>query len=269
MLTRQRLAFAIVVAFVPVLWLATMATGGPPTSTGPGLYPDLQTAAPHHFGVQNTQQREYLRFSNLIANTGAGDLRLRPEHDLATNLTTGYQEIFDSEGNMVVNTPVSEFVFHPQHNHWHLDQVALFEIRVANDDGRGGNIGPVFSGESQKTTFCLIDVIQLDTNSPTTDRTYWDCFPDAHQGISAGWGDQYHHTTPGQELEITDARHNGIYYLVSTANEEGAFLESDSTNNTAWTSFKVTRDSKGNAKVGEIAKSPCTGDLCGVQIPNR
>jgi hypothetical protein len=46
-----------------------------------GLYPDLQTAAPHHFTVQNTQQREYLRFSNLIANTGAGDLRLRPEHD--------------------------------------------------------------------------------------------------------------------------------------------------------------------------------------------
>jgi hypothetical protein len=268
MLTRRRLALAIAAVSVPVLLLATMASGGPRTGGGAGLYPDLQTAAPHHFTVQNTQQREYLRFSNLIANTGAGDLRLRPEHNLATNITTGYQEIFDSSGNMVVNQPVSEFVFHPAHNHWHLDQVALFEIRVPNDDGRGGNYGAVFSGESQKTTFCLIDVIQLDQNSPTGDRTYWDCFPDAHQGISNGWGDQYHHATPGQELEITDAK-PGVYYLVSTANEEQAFLESDYTNNTAWTSFRVTRDSKGNAKVAEIAKSPCAGDMCGVQLPNR
>jgi hypothetical protein len=267
MLTRGRLALAIAAVSVPVLLLATGASGGK-TSGGPGLYPDLQTAAPHHFTVQNTQQREYLRFANLIANTGEGDLRLRPEHNISTNITTGYQEIFDADGNMVVNTPVSEFVFHPAHNHWHLDQVALFEVRLANDTGRGGDIGPVFSGESQKTTFCLIDVIQLDTNSPTTDRTYWDCFPDAHQGISSGWGDQYHHATPGQELEITDAA-PGVYYLVSTANEEGAFLESDPTNNTAWTSFKVTRDSKGNAKVAEIASSPCSGDLCGVQLPNR
>jgi hypothetical protein len=266
-LTRRRLALAVAAVFVPVLLIAASATGGKSVG-GAGLYPDLETAAPHHFAVQNTQQGSYLRFSNLIANTGAGDLRLRPEHDLTTNITTGFQEIFDANGNMVVNTPVSEFVFHPQHNHWHLDQVALFEIHLANDDGRGGDIGPVFSGESQKTTFCLIDVIQLDTNSPTTDRTYWDCFPDAHQGISSGWGDQYHHATPGQELEITDAQ-PGVYYLVSTANEEQAFLESNYTNNTAWTSFRVTRDSKGNPKVAEVAKSPCSGDLCGVQLPNR
>src|SRR5688572_33469387 len=109
MLTRGRLALLVVAISIPVLALAGSATGGPRPSGGAGLYPDLQTAAPHHFGVQNTQQHEYLRFSNLIANTGAGDLRLRPDHNLATNITTGYQEIFDSEGNLVVNTPVSEF----------------------------------------------------------------------------------------------------------------------------------------------------------------
>ena len=269
MLTRRRLALAVAAVSITVLAVTAVAIGGKPAGDGAGLYPDLRTAAPHHFTVQNTQQAEFLRFSNLIVNLGAGDLRLRPEHDLATTTTTGSQEIFDADGNMVVNKPVSEFVFHPAHNHWHLDQVALFEIRSANDDGRGGNIGPVFQGQSQKTTFCLIDVIQIDTNSPTGDRTYWDCFPDAHQGISAGWGDQYHHATPGQELEISDTTQNGIYYLVSTANEEQAFLESDYTNNTAWTSFKVTRDSKGNAKVAEIAKSPCSGDMCGIQLPNR
>src|SRR5919112_830279 len=268
MLTRRRLALAVAAVSIPVLLLATMASGGPRTSGGAGLYPDLQTAAPHHFTVQNTQQGEYLRFSNLIANTGAGDLRLRPEHDLATNITTGYQEIFDASGNMVVNQPVSEFVFHPAHNHWHLDRVALFEIRHALDNGTGGRFGAVFSNQSIKTTFCLIDVIKLEGNSNTGDRNYWDCFPDAHQGISAGWGDQYHHATEGQELEITGAK-PGIYYLVSTSNAEGAFLETDTTNNMAWTSFRLSRDSKGNAKIAEVAHSPCSGALCGEDLPNR
>jgi Lysyl oxidase len=267
-LTRRRMAAFVAAAFVPVLWLASTAAGGPKPSGGAGLYPDLQSAVPHHFTVQNNQQHEYLRFSNLIANTGQGDLRLRPEHNALTGLTTGYQEIFDAAGNMVVNQPVSEFVFHPAHNHWHLDQVALFEIRHAADDGRRGQFGAVFSNQSIKTTFCLIDVIKLEGNSNTGDRTYWDCFPDAHQGISAGWGDQYHQATEGQELEITGAR-PGIYYLVSTANDEGAFLETTRANNTAWTSFRITRDSKGNAKVSEVAHSACSGTLCGEGIPNR
>jgi Lysyl oxidase len=265
MLTRGRIALAVAAVFVPVLWLAAGASGG---KAGAGLYPDLQSAVPHHFTVQNNQQGEFLRFSNLIANTGAGDLRLRPEHDTNTNVTTGFQEIFDAAGNLVVDQPVSTFVFHPAHNHWHMDKVALFEIRLPRDDGRGGVWGEVFAGQSVKTTFCLIDVIKLDGNSNTGDRTYWDCFPDAHQGISAGWGDQYHQATEGQELEITGAP-PGVYYLVSTANAEGKFLETTTTNNTAWASFRITRDSKGNAKVSEVAHSACSGALCGEDIPNR
>jgi hypothetical protein len=267
MLTRRRLALAVSAVFVPILWLATSATGGQPTG-GAGLYPDLQTAVPHHFTVQNSQQRELLRFSNLIGNTGQGDLRLRPEHNAATGVTTGFQEIFDASGNLVVDQPVSTFIFHPAHNHWHIDRVALFEIRFADDDGTGGDWDAVFSNQSIKTTFCLIDVIKLDDNSKTPERTYWDCFPDAHQGISAGWGDQYHQATEGQELEITGAA-PGVYYLVSTANPDGNFLETTTANNTAWTSFRLTRSSKGNPKVTEISHSACSGTLCGEDLPNR
>jgi hypothetical protein len=149
---------------------------------------------------------------------------------------------------VVQSTPVSEFVFHPAHNHWHITDVALFEIRTALDNGTGGRYGAVFSNQSIKTTFCLIDWVKLEGNSHTTERNYWDCFPDAVQGISAGWGD----------------------YLVSIANPDGNFIETTTTNNTAWTSFKVTRDSKGNAKVAEVSHSPCTGaSLCGEGLPNR
>jgi hypothetical protein len=268
MLTRGRLALAIVAVFIPVLALASGAVGGknPPASTG--LLPDLQTAVPHHFTVQKTQQRETLRFSNLIGNAGAGDLRLHPESNPVTGITTGFQDLLDANGNVVSSQPVSEFVFHPQHNHWHITEVALFEIRVANDNGIGGNYGAVFANQSIKTTFCLIDWIQLEGNSPTGDRNYFECAPDALQGISAGWGDQYHHALEGQELEINGAA-PGVYYLVSIANPQGNFIETDKTNNTAWTSFRLTRDSNGKAKIAEISHSPCSGWQCGENLQNR
>jgi hypothetical protein len=56
-----------------------------------GLYPDLRAAVPGHFTIQHDHQREYLRFSDLVANTGEGALTLRPEHDPATGITTGYR----------------------------------------------------------------------------------------------------------------------------------------------------------------------------------
>src|SRR6187431_917202 len=139
MLTRGRLALAIAFAFVPVLALASGAIGGKTPTAPAGLLPDLQTAVPHKFTVQNQQQRETLRFSNLIGNVGPGDMRLHPETDLSTGLTTGYQDLLDADGNIASSTPVSEFVFHPAHHHWHITEVALFEIRTGLDDGKGGS----------------------------------------------------------------------------------------------------------------------------------
>jgi hypothetical protein len=263
------LRFAVPVgAVLPLILLMTgTGTAGPSMVAG-GLYPDLRAANPHHFTVQNTQQREFLRFANMVANTGQGDLILRPEHDTVANITTGFQEIENAAGDVVDDTAVSEFVFHPAHNHWHLDAVALFEIRKALDDGRGGRWGDVAGGQTVKTTFCLIDVIKLDGQSNTPARRFWDCFPDERQGISAGWGDQYHHSTPGQELEVTGLP-PAVYYLVTRSNPDGVFIETTTANNTAWTSFRLTRDSKGNAKIAEVASAPCSGALCGTQLPNR
>jgi hypothetical protein len=195
-------------------------------------------------------------------------MRLHAETDLSSNTTTGYQDLLDADGNVASSTPVSEFVFHPAHHHWHITEVALFEIRLGLDDGKGGRYGDVFANQSIKTTFCLIDWIQLEGNSPTGDRNYFECAPDALQGISVGWGDQYHHSLEGQELVIDGAK-PGVYYLVSIANPRGNFIESDKTNNTAWTSFRLTRDSQGNAKIAEISHSRCSGWQCGENLQNR
>ncbi len=269
MLTRRRLALALTAVFVPVLFVASSATGGKAPPTTAALYPDLQTAVPHKFTVQNNQQREYLRFANLIANTGQGDLRLHPETNITTGITTGWQDLLDAAGNVVSSQPVSEFVFHPAHNHWHITDVALFELRVGRDNGTGGNYGAVYSGQSIKTTFCLIDWYKLDDNSPAAERTFFDCYT-SFQGIQSGWVDQYHQATDGQQVDLTGVANGTDYYLVSTTNPTGAFLEQDKTNNTEWVEFTLSSESNGNRKVTVTDHSPCEDPgMCGERATNR
>jgi hypothetical protein len=233
------------------------------------LLPDIRTVVPRHLNLVNAHQREILRFSNALANTGSGDWRMRPEFPLDTeNETTqgAIQEVLDANGNVVFEVKVSEFLFHPTHNHWHINGVALFEVR------QGSPTGPLVGDSSVKVTFCLIDWVKLEGNSRRPQRTYADCV--GHQGISPGWADQYNHATDGQELDITGAPADQLLYLVSTANHEGIFIESDNTNNAAWVSFYVRRHSQGNPKI-EIVGNSCDGvanpdpGLCGENPANR
>lgn len=135
--------------------LASPAAVWSAPAAGAGLLPDLRTVVPRHLNLVNEHQHEILRFSNGVANTGQGALQLRPVFPLAENserLTQdAIQDILDADGKVVESKAVSQFEYHPTHKHWHIDGVALFEIRVGNPDG------PVFGGNSAKTTFCLID----------------------------------------------------------------------------------------------------------------
>lgn len=267
----QRSAFLAVLAAAGAVALvvAVGALGGS-TTAGTPLYPDIRTVVPKHLDIMNEHQRDILRFTNGIANTGAGDWRMRPETAVQEGQTVqnAVQEILDANGNVVEEHVVSTFEFHASHNHWHIGDVAEFEIRHAADDGTGGAFGEVAGTASIKVTFCLIDWYALEDNSPTTDRTYWDCYT-SYQGISPGWVDQYHQSTEGQQLDITGVP-EGIYYLISTANYNAAFVETDTTNNTAWQSFRLYRTTSGNAKLELIAHSACESrGMCGEKATNR
>jgi hypothetical protein len=226
---------------------------------GGGLLPDLRTVVPRQMNIQNTQQGEWLRFSNGVANNGVGPLRLRPG-PVVDGHQAAIQEILDANGNIVQEATVSNFEFHESHNHWHIDNVARYEVRS------GALNGPLV-GSSIKVTYCLIDWYRLD-GGQKKGMVYWDCAT-SYQGISPGWVDQYHHSLPDQEVEMTGSV-PGLYYLVSTANPNATFIESDTTNNTAWVSFNFTRDSQGNPKITETGHSACeTPGLCGDYAPNR
>lgn len=257
----------------------TVAAAGKPTA-GTALYPDLRTVVPTHLNLVNQQQNEYLRFSNGIANTGAGPWALRPDPPPAdaTTVVSAVQEFRDSGAyykcgeqpkqvtacyNVVSEKVAGTFEFHPAHNHWHIGDVALFEVR------KGSPTGPIVGGNSIKTTFCLIDWYKLDDNSPTAERVFFDCYT-SFQGISSGWVDQYHQSTEGQQVDLTGVPNADDYYLVSTANYAGTFTETDTTNNTAWVRFSLTSDSNGNRKVTVTDHSPCDSPgLCGERSTNR
>jgi hypothetical protein len=277
-----RILALVTVVATAVLLYALPGVAAKPPSGGPGLLPDLRTVVPLQLQIQNAGQQEILRFSNGIANTGAGPWALRPDPPPGgTNTeTTAVQEIRDSGAlwncsdpakpkqvtachNVVSESVAGTFTYHPEHNHWHIGDVALFEIR------KGSPTGPVVGNNSLKVTFCLIDWYKLDGNSPTGEKVFWDCAT-SYQGISSGWVDQYHQSTEGQQLDITGIPNADDYYLVSTANHEGTYLESNYTNNTAWVKFRLYQTSNGNRKVEVVGNSPCdTPGLCGVGAPNR
>src|SRR5688500_6632752 len=261
------------------LGTAAIVMAGKPAPTGTGLLPDLRTVVPAHLQLVNEHQRETLRFANGIANTGAGPWALRPEPPLeqATTTVTAVQEFRDSGSlykcgtqpkqvtacyNVVSERSAGTFVFHPAHNPWHIGDVALFEVR------KGSPTGPVVGGNSIKTTFCLIDWYKLDDNSPASERVFFDCYK-SFQGIQSGWVDQYHQSTEGQRLDLTCVPNRNDYYLVSKANPDEIFIESSTTNNTAWVKFRLFQGSNGNRKVEVTAHSLCDSPgLCGERSTN-
>ncbi len=256
---RALMVASFVIPVTAGLVLLTGSAGGAQNS--PGLHPDLQTVVPRHLQIVNQQQHDYLRFSNGIANTGDGPWALRPEH--VGDVTNAIQEIRDANGNVVREHLASQFEFHPAHNHWHIGDIAQFDVR------KGSPTGPVVSDASIKVTFCLIDWYKLEDNSPNRERVFWDC-ANSYQGISVGWVDQYHQSTEGQQLDLTGVAEADDYYLVSTANYAGIFAETDKTNNSAWVKFRLYQDSNGNRKVEVTDHSPCESPgMCGERSTNR
>ena len=226
-------------------------------------FPDLRTVVPQHLQIVNAHDREVLRLTNGIANTGNGVWQMVPVNpDADTNdPQKANQQFLDANGNVVATcTTGSSSEYHPAHKHFHISDVAAFEVHAKSKGG------PVI-GESLKVTSCLIDWVRLEGNSPDNERGYASC-DSGVQGISPGWIDQYHMALEGQSIDITGAK-AGTYYLVSTANPEGFFIETNKDNNDAWVAFQLSRDSKGNPKIVIVGHSPCSGGLCGEDLPNR
>ena len=266
---RKTSLIAVLFAIGLMIIVPVAVSAAKPSNNNDGLLPELRAVVPDSLQVVHTQQSDTLRFTNGIANTGLGHWQMEPTFpDGPDGDVTATQQILDVDGNIVYETIVSTFEFHDEHNHWHIADVTEFSVHSGSPDG------PLV-GDSNKVTFCVEDVYAMVGNSNTADRIFWDCTVSL-QGVQAGWVDQYHQSTPGNQIDITGIA-EGTYYLVHNANPDGTFIEEDTTNNKAWTEFIVTYKNNGQVKITETGNTSCDDlpetiykpALCGEVTANR
>lgn len=249
---------------------ATVSAAPPNKIPDEAQLPELTAIVPDGLQIVHKQQSDTLRFTNGIANTGLGHWQMEPtfpEDPEGDVIAT--QQLLDADGNIVYEKVVSTFEFHDEHNHWHIADVTEFSVRQGSPDG------PVV-GDSNKVTFCVEDVYNMIGNSNTADRIFWDCTVSL-QGVQAGWADQYHQSTPGNQVDVTGID-DGLYYLVHDVNPDQIFIEEDDSNNIAWTEFIVFHKNNGQVDVIETGNTSCTNldptdpytpALCGDVTANR
>jgi hypothetical protein len=210
---------------IGLAFMTNISLAGP---AGTLHYPDLQTLPPSDVGIEYdpTTGRRLLRFSNTIVNLGDGPLELIPTNNAATAKTDAYQRLYSHDDNgkwQVANTVyVGTFVLHPQHNHWHFEDFARYELRDAAPDG---SLGSTVIASSDKVSFCLTDIGLFDSSLEHAGKeTYIPCDATDPQGISVGWADVYAWDLYGQSLDITGLP-EGDYWLVSTADPDNVLDE--------------------------------------------
>ncbi|WP_428324889.1 hypothetical protein [Nitrosopumilus sp.] len=159
----------------------------PPVPEG-ALVPDITPGVPTHLHVHNQQQQEYLRFTNTWGNIGEGSLEFQ-EGPIVNGNQTAFQNLYDDAGNFgnifaqpdpvwVFHEPLGEFVFHPNHNHWHIDDVGEFTVWefVDPDPEVLGDEIPTVTAPGAigtKVGFCIVDVFKLeDKSSPRSEKIY-------------------------------------------------------------------------------------------------
>ena len=206
------------------LSLAGGASGNP-------LLPDLVTQRDYleDVYVSTVGGSRLLRFSNSVANRGAGPLDV---YGVVTSsgTTSAYQVVHNDDGTQTVHQ-VGTFSFagHETHDHWHFDEFAVYRLV---DPSTGATVA-----SSEKVSFCLLDSTRYTAESlPNTPSG--PVFTCEDQGISVGWADVYDADLEGQSINLAGVA-DGDYDLVSTVNPAGALHESDTTNGTASVRLRI------------------------------
>jgi hypothetical protein len=230
-----------------------------------------------------------LRFDNGIRNTGDGPLILRFawSPDALVNNCSMQQEVISSDAT-VSDRDAGPCVFHPQHAHFHYQNMGTYQLYPVVDSYGTPGAKPVAT--SRKVGFCTVDVdyYTFGTGRPggprrysfptcnipnafasQTDGPYGPSSPPEYMGISAGWGDVYTWDLPAQYLDITTGVPDGRYEVVSRSNPDGGILTADRSTETGVTCIDI----KGTAVkvVKEFASQPNWAPLpsCGSRKPRK
>lgn len=201
------------------LWLATPAAGQ-------DLLPNLRALPPTELSVIANAEtgNPELRLTATSWNSGAGALELNagPAGQAGQDV---YQRIYQKNGTYRTNL-AGTFVWHPEHNHFHFQEYAVYTLRPVSAPGASQR-------QSYKTSFCVMDTAKVDGRLPGAPRkaVYAQCNQFV-QGMSVGWGDTYGWQLPGQAIDLT-GNPDGFYELTVDIDPRNHLIESDDSDNTA------------------------------------
>ena len=239
----------VVLALVVLLPSMVSAVFQPmPATAASQLLPDMRMAKLTKIVADKRTMpgRRLLRYTAEIVNVGAGPVEGRGTRpDTSTPTMSVVQRIYDDAGGFT-DVPSSTYMFWAGdgHNHWHLF------------DMEGGVLTPFSNGHqvgtSAKEGFHFADGSAFDVSLPNAPQAKQylacggkSCNIDAlsvKEGISVGWGDIYASGIMFQWIDITGVA-NGKYVLTVTADPHGYFEESDTTNNSASATIRITSTS--------------------------
>ncbi len=224
--------------FIPSVVLLSLAAGAHGQQD---LLPDIIVAKENLFDHYVTGNQ--LRLSNGTANIGPGKFHLYGGPDNGDGTQQVIQRVFKTDGSFT-DRPAGNFVFHPSHNHIHVENWASYRLReiIGPNDG----VGPIVA-EGEKTSFCIIDLGIYDTtvDNYNPQGEFFSC-GSTIQGLSVGWVDVYSSGLEGQSIDISGVP-DGEYWLESVVDPDNNFLEADETNNA--TRIKVTISGGGTGSI--------------------
>jgi hypothetical protein len=191
--------------------------------------------------------RKHLKVSVTTPNIGSGKLYLYgvlPANPDGTQDVR--QRVYRSDGTFF-DRLAGKFIYHPTHDHIHVENWTQFHLRqVLPDSGVGAIIA---SGD--KTSFCVLDLSVYDSSLPNYNPSgqFHNC-SSTIQGLSVGWADTYSKDLDGQNIDITNVP-DGVYWLEAQVDPDTAMLESRDTNNASRVLVVIGNPSPANADAYE------------------
>ena len=232
--------------------------GTPVPEPGPPLYPDLVALPPDDLYLSTELLDDgaphlLLRFTTSVSNAGEGPLVLEGSAEPGGGGDVS-QVVYDAAagGTMVEQRHLGvDFIYHPEHHHFHLASFASYELLREVPDG-----GLVPTGQGGKQSSCVLDSRPTTSTGPRIPE-FTGC-EEGRQGLSVGRQDTYAASLPDQWVDLgSGPLPDGTWVLRYAVGPLRQIAEGGRTaNNVAETRFTVRE----GAIVGRPEPPRCTAD---------
>jgi hypothetical protein len=224
---------------------ASFSTGTGVAAAPADRLPDLAMSYPTDLRIQTAANgARRLRLTTMIVNIGRGPFETRSSRLPGQSRMRVNQRIYNTAGGYrVVDTTATARYSGDGHDHWHVQDVAHYELFAIT--GRG----PALRRDS-KVGFCFFDTNAYRLSLPRAPRTR--TYSSAgcgtrsslfvKNGISVGWGDKYGWQLPRQWINLGGLR-PGQYFLKVTVDPLFQFQEVRHRNDCNWSRIRISRTS--------------------------